>query len=725
MNEPATKRRSLVGVLWGVSLGLISSLALAQANPEPVLNLAAAIDPSSPIAPFSDKTASATLVLINKGSANLKVRLEAYPLRLKGGTSVAALTFAKLGSKDAVHEVSLLAAPATGKVTEVDVLVAITGMEYSGTYEGSIDVVVDGPPSKRTRVPLAVTRQPYSFEPVLGGAAVVNGVLTAKPLSTRDSIFWFTVTNPRGNADIEVVVTAPKPLSGEGTSVPLQIFPEGSFQLPAGASRNVSLTLDAVNADGVLSGKVLVNDAKGSGGQKELQVVIQPAFMALCDIVKLILLVILGTLLSVIVGTGVPTLVSRQQLWRKLSSMTAIVDAAADRGSATQLALRSQLHRLEFLAHDIFWFSPRAVDTLADISKEADDFGTRVNIVARANELRTAARDSGTIPVSVVPGLERILDNVIKYSIAGNVADAQKALEQAQSIVNDAGLSESVRKSLADRISELPASGNFVDNSDSGMRKRLDLLKDDLQLLVNPVSNDTLIRMDQECFAAHLYFIRYLSGVMLSQSLQTPYKDFAEELLKHLRRGLSGVWQANDLIRNLELGVLPSDIDAAFSNKAVDIIATPAAPRFFDMVGFLIEFSQPQINESPLVKSLDVKWDFGDGPSAATGLRCLHFFKAESFKARWSKVPVTRNVCAKTGKHNITLRLDVSGVSIFTILALRSELVSTVTVLLGAVGLALITHQGDMHRLASIQDYINPFLWGFGLDQMKGLVGKR
>jgi hypothetical protein len=86
---------------------------------------------------------------------------------------------------------------------------------------------------------------------------------------------------------------------------------------------------------------------------------------------------------------------------------------------------------------------------------------------------------------------------------------------------------------------------------------------------------------------------------------------------------------------------------------------------------------------------------------------------------------VTRAVKVSVGAREMKFELKVRGTDIWSRLAARSEFITTATVFFGAIALALITHQADVHHLDSVQDFVNPFLWGFGLDQMKGLVGKR
>jgi hypothetical protein len=726
MVECPVRKLYLIGACSCLFWCSVPSSALGQQpNAEPMTNVVAVVEPVNPIASSAETKVSATLHLINQGSSAVKVRLEGHPLTLKGSAAVASFTFPDRGGTDAVNEVELPSPPRTGLPVTVDVSFTVVGMTSAGSYEGSIDVVALPAQAQRTRLLLTVTRQPSSFDPILRGTGVVNGVLTFKPLSATDSTFWLTVENPKGGSDIGVVVSAPGGLlTGQGNPVSIMIEPN-AFRLVAGSAQPVALTLKQVDASGALAGKLLVSDANNSGAKKDLDVVVQPAFTACADIVKIILLVFAGTSLSLLVGTVVPIMINRQNAWRRLASLTGKIESAAERGSAAQLALRAQLHRIDFLAHDVWWFSTRAADTLADIGKETDEFERRVDMVAKANDLRVSSRESGTVPFSVVPGIERLLDEVVKKAIAGNLTDAQKTLDQVQKQIDDAGVAASLQKALAAQITALPASAAMPQTADPGMLVKLDALKAQMPLLANPLELEALLQMDRDCFAAHLYFVRYLQGVMPQRATETAYIDIAKVLLLELKNGIPGLWRASDLVQSLELGVLPQDIKAACDAQAGIVVAIPTEPVIYELVEFHFDLSDPRLNESPLVKSLALQWTFDDGTSPAQGLRCIHFFKASGFGARWRKAAVIRNVQATLGDVPFRLPVRVQGVGLRGALIARAEVFSTLTVFGGAIALALITHQGDFRSLGTVQDYINPFLWGFGLDQMKGLVSKR
>ena len=679
------------------------------------------VEPASPIVRFVDHDASAILHLYNPGAEGFKVRLDALPLVLKGGAGLASVRFVGADGKTTLSEIEV--PPAVGNQPGVlDVRIDVTGMSAAGTYDGSIEIVPATSAVPRLKVPLSVTRQSSTFDPILRGTGIVNGVLTFKPQSSDDRVTWFTVENTKGGADIDVLVTAPAELSGKGTPVKITIAPAEMFRVAPGSVQPVSVTLEKVESASTLSGKLLVSDAGDSGARKELDILVQPTFTSRSSVAWIVSLVIAGTLLSVLVGTVVPTLLSRQKAWRRLRAMVGSIEAATEGGSAAQLALKAQLHRIDFLAHDVWWFSTRATDTFVEIATQADLLESRIKVVSQAQELRAQARSSDTVPVSVVPGIGRRLDAAVKSAVVGTLADAQKGLDEVQAQLKDAALLPNVQASLQIRIAALPATPA---GANTVMVARLAALQAQLPALgATTVGADTLLRLDRECFSAHIYFVRYLSDVMGSRGADADFVAMDALILDDLNRGVSGMWRANDLVQSLELGVLRKHLDDACSNHKGNIIAKPTEPRFNELVELNFVFDDPILNESPLMKRLAIQWTFDDASLSVAGPRCLHFFKADA-KTRWGRNDAEHNVVVLVNGSEFKLKLRVRGIQSGDSIVARAEVLSTVVVLVGAVVLALITHQGDIKSLENLSDFINPFLWGFGLDQMKNLVSKR
>ena len=706
---------------WKVFGWYCAGAMLCTAGVVAAQGIVGTVEPAIPVVRFADHDASAALHLVNPGTEAIVARLEARPLQLKGGNGLAQVRIVAADGKTTLTQIELPAAVG-GRQGAVDVRIDVKGMDAPGTYEGSLDILPAAGPSPKSKVNLSFIRQASTFDPVVRGAGIVNGVLTFKPQSSNDNVAWVTVENPKGAADIEVLVTTSASLSGKGKPTTVKVAPPAKFRLAPGSVQPVSLTLEKVEAGSSLSGKLLVSDAADSGARKELDLLIQPGFTATWSVVYIVILVISGTLLSVLVSTIVPTLISRQNAWRRLSALAGSIESATERGSVAQLALKAQLHRIDFVAHNVWWFSTRATDTFVQISTQADQLEARIKLVSLARDLRSQARMYDTVPVSVVPGLDRRLDAAVKSAVVGFPADAQKGLDEISAHLKDAALLNNVQTSLKSRIAALPAAPSASANP--AMVARLASLQAQSAALSAAVPPEMLLRMDRECFSAHIYFVRYLVDVMGSRQTDASFQAMEAHVVDGLSRGVPGMWRANDLVQSLELGVLPSDLDAACTNKNAAIVATPSETRFNELVEFAIVFDDTIFNESPLTKGLAVKWTFDDGSASVVGSRCLHFFKAKR-ETYWGRKDADLKIVADANGARFDLSLRVRALQSGDSIIARAEVLSTLVVLGGAVLLALITHQGDIKSFGSLSDYINPFLWGFGLDQMKSLVTKR
>jgi len=707
---------------WKMFRWYFAGVMLCMAGTVTAQGVESTVEPPIPVARFVDRDASAVLHLINRNAEAIVARLEVRPLQLKGGTGLAQVRVLTADGKTTLTQVEMPAA-VSGRPGTVDLHIDVNGMDAPGTYEGWINILPASISVPKLKVDLSFIRLAPTFDPIVRGTGIVNGLLTFKPQSSNDKVAWVTVENPKGAADIEVLVTAPAGLSGKGKPTAIEIEPAGSFRLAPGSVQPVSLRLTKVVAGDALFGKLLVSDAAGSGTRKELDLLIQPGFTSTCNVVYIVILVISGTLLSVLVCTIVPTLISRQNAWRRLSALTGSIEAATARGSSAQLALKAQLHHIDFLAHNVWWFSTRAMDTLVQISAQSEQLEARIKLVSQAQDLRAQARMYDTVPVSTVPSIDRRLDAAVKSAVVGMPADAQKMLDEISAQFKDAALLTNVQTSLNARIAALSAASTL--NANGTMIARLASLQAQSASLNAAVPTEMLLNMDRECFSAHIYFVRYLANVIGSRPDDEKFRAMESEILDGLNRGVPGMWRANDLVQSLELGVLSSDLDAACADEKAAIVATPSEARINELIEFAFVFDDPLLNESPLTKRLAVKWTFDDdGSASVTGSRCLHFYKA-SRDTYWGRKDATRTVKANVNGKEFKFTLQVRGLQSGDSIIARAEVLSTLVVFGGAVALALITHQGDIKSFENLSDYINPFLWGFGLDQMKNLVAKR
>jgi hypothetical protein len=430
-----------------------------------------------------------------------------------------------------------------------------------------------------------------------------------------------------------------------------------------------------------------------------------------------------GTAFSILVGHAIPTIIGRQTALKRLRDLQTTIDTSVVSGRPVQVALSARRNRIGYLAHHIWWISPKASDELADIGKQTDDLQTNVDLIAEIAHLREQVRRTDHLPASAVPQLEDLLDEVENDVVVGNLKGAQAKRETAVTRINAARVVLDTQKSLAARIADLPDPTKVPD---PGMQKRIQELKDKRNKLDTLVDETEILSLDRECYAAHLYLVHFVGEIL---SRRPDYGSMGTQLLQELADGVGGLWRAEDLVKSMEISVLPTDISAALTKgkDAAGIVIVPSQPDVYELAEFRVKFYEPKLNDSPLIDDLDFLWCFGDKTRPARGRRSVHYFRRRTASLWHSESPYKVKVEIRSaGALAATLSADV------TVQRPRgrvgkifgAEVISTAIVFVGAVGIAYITHLAEIRPFESIQDYFNAFLWGFGLDQMKGLVTK-
>jgi hypothetical protein len=222
--------------------------------------------------------------------------------------------------------------------------------------------------------------------------------------------------------------------------------------------------------------------------------------------------------------------------------------------------------------------------------------------------------------------------------------------------------------------------------------------------------------------------------------------------LRELKSGDAGLLRADALLDELDYGVKPQEIQEALNSgfSACDISVHPPQPFPEQTTSFEFRFRDRRLNESPLAANLTYNWDFGDGRSPALGKKCVHSF-AKRRKRVFAKLGkngdddvVELNVrdCAgdkhkfngKNGddyvvqvgvrdpagkehkfKETVTVKSECMRDRGMRNLELAAFSISFVV----ACVLAVSFNYTGSEQLNSLNDYVTPFLWGFGLDQVK------
>jgi hypothetical protein len=254
------------------------------------------------------------------------------------------------------------------------------------------------------------------------------------------------------------------------------------------------------------------------------------------------------------------------------------------------------------------------------------------------------------------------------------------------------------------------------------MVTRLLKLRAALGALGQTPANETLLDLDYQCQCAQLYFLRYL-GEVVPNHAGTDMSAAGADLVSLLSRGRSAYMEAVALVESLQLGVTRQAFEEALHDLAsrATVAVSPLEPKGGEAVTFRLLFNEDALNKSPLLRRTEVRWTFDAGAPEAYGAKVGQYFRASTA----SRVVRYRVSVGSGTVSTLEGSLALAGTSLWSRLFAQAEAVSFLVTMTGAVALALLAKYAEARPLESIQDYINPFLWGFGLDRMKSLIGSR
>ncbi|MES2148507.1 MAG: hypothetical protein V4508_01825 [Pseudomonadota bacterium] len=690
------------------------------------------LSPTRPMLEFGKQSTSATLRLINLGLQPIALRVECVHLMLKGGGATGHMHFQKTESSIFPEiQLGVGAGSTTSKSNGIDIVVEFGTLLNTGIYEAAFDIVSLTAPGLRKRVEVEVLRPAAGIPPSVRAVRMVNGTLAIKPQSADDDTFTLFVENPVNGSESKFEIELLQP-AGKAGKMMVAATPS-SFILAPGAAKAVEFSIANLKESGSYTGAILINGA--SGAQRDLPLIIEPNYINGLTVTKLILFVAIGTAFSIAVGTVIPTMVARRKAWQTLDELQSQIDHDLTRASAVQVALTAERRRIEFLIAQIGWYSPQANAELLEIVRQTAALKADVDFVSQVTYERDLVRRVEDMPISLAAKFVRTLDEVGDEVVAGNNAAATTNFQIIKTRIHDANLLQSVQETLKLKVSALPVpqpdTSPDVFVPDLIMRARVRALKLKLASLAGPLDPAEVIAIDSEWYAVHLYVDQFIGQVLKRR----PKFDFMEAtMLEELASGVNGSWRATELLKSLESGVLPADIVNAIITNSLMITVMPPEPREHELAEFRLTFREPRLNDSPLTSRMKFFWRFGDDTSPASGQRCVHFYKKTKPKTlagmfRNSKgnksYVVTCMVSyldevAETATSNVLVRRGPR--TNYRIIG--SEITSTAVVFVGAVALSFISHITELHAFEGIHDYFNPILWGFGLDQMKGLVNK-
>ena len=722
--------------------------ALAE-SPDPaasdVAQLQVWVLPTPAPVEFKDSSRSLSVVLSNLADSQRSFRIELGGLQHSTQAASAHAIFPEHGGADWA-EISV-----AGKTT-VTRKIQVDQLTHLGTYDGALRVRTTVPSAAETVRPMQVVRRAAGFELSFSGQDIANGVLTLKPKSEHERKFSIVVENPASAGNVDVVVDVVADFGGSQKAIPLKAVPS-SFKLLPGVSQTLQLELGAppqraswwctlpfstkacaasspataqsataaeggIPSSGDFLARLRFQEAKGAA--KHLDVRLQPSFTPWADRIWIIALVMLGAALSALVGAAIPNLTTRRKLRSRLLSLRETVTALPEAEQYAKAIVSRELHRVDEALHEARWFTPTASDRLAEQALKLTEFEERLTLLTSVSEHRLDTQTSTEIPSSARARLSRELDAAASAIAKASVEIARAKLDEAAKDMVASRDASALRPTIDAAIATLPETP--PPNSNAVMTGRLTQLGVAYVGLSEKAWNESFVDPVFQCQMRQLYFLRYL-GEVVPNHADMDMGTAGTDLVQLLSRGRSAYMEAVALVDSLQLGVTRQALEAALGDiqSNATVVVTPLEPKGGEAVTLRLIFNKEVLNKSPLLRRTELRWTFDAGAPEAFGAKVGQYFrptrKPRDVRYRVSVGPGAGGTIEGT--------LTLAGISPWSRLFAQAEAVSFVITLVGAVALALLANYADARPLESIQDYINPFLWGFGLDRMKSLVGSR
>jgi hypothetical protein len=602
-------------------------------------------------------------------------------------------------------------------------------------------------------------------EPAPEIVGVANGEIRLEPASSQHRTFYFRVNNPPEGADRKFVLKLLPQPTGAAGQLQIRLDPE-EFSLASGQVQPVSATLAEAPAAGEYSGVLLISDPERSGVQQDFTMTIEGPMAPWLETWYVVLpsiavLVFLGSALSMVLSVAFPVSLSKRQNRRRLRDLAENMSQNLTPGTPQQMKLGVEVRRLQDMNDAIGFYSTGATDLVQEVRSLTDDLERKVTVAVGLDTCRGRLRSSTDVPPSQVWEASKKLNAAAWLLVRGDAEQAEKLRAAAEQLLEWTDqTTKQVWESLARNVREV------VEKKDSIKDTYINYLVQDklvkwLEKSETNLPQSELLNLDQECYAARLY-LRY----KLDIAGRHEYAARSEaRLLGELKSGDAGLLRADALLDELDYGVMPEEIKEALTVKRCEITVHPPQPFPEQTTSFEFRFRDRRLNESPLAANLTYNWDFGDGRSPALGKNCVHSF-AKPRKRVFAKLRKSRFVTPSKNGDDQVVRMDgrdsadneqkphksvvatpakngdeyVVRVGVCDSEGNKYDFEKTVTVksdcmrdrgmrnlelaafsisFVVACVLAVSFNYTGSEQLTSLNDYVTPFLWGFGLDQVR------
>lgn len=758
--------RGMFASIWVLSYGLtlLLSTAIASAQQNRVQ---ATVDPAVLIITGEQSVVSGRLDINARGTDVRRIRVRAQPALL--GASAITIGFPLTGGKDWVEQ-------DLGNDQSLQLTFEAKAAADDGFYKGDLEIFRADNGQLLTTLEVDIERIDSNFAITFASPLMkANGLEIETPNNSVDVVFTLKNGNDRSGRQLTVSAAAPEDGSEAASKVS---FKPQSFRLRASQEEQVSLHYELEPNSKSSYGIIRVADASRPDLYKDLLVHVTRVRAPGWTVFWTFMLVLLGAFLSVMVRTVFPTGLAKRRFRNTLSEIERKIQRCNSASPLTKTTLLAQASGLRLVNGAIRWFSADRAEQLQVVEQGVKALDDRADLATKIAAVRDRVYNELDLPVSALISVEMLLKQGEELLLSNRIGAAGGKCEEAdtarQAATSDANLEQIKRrlKDMAQRFKQLraaqppsaaatasaaqplvtaepalpaqpPAAAEAVPpaqpsasaeaapdqppaaNANSGgpwppliVKLVNDVVASESQ--IDSLSINELVSLEHDAMIASNYLDEFLPAV----DRYPDCGDFAESFLKLLQTD-NGPALVRPLATVLGLGITPNKIFDEINTGRVHIVIDPQRPRVRQLLAFRLRFEDPQMEGVSAIRDLiEYGWDFGDGTEPVRTERGEHFYTKYYRKREKNIYKMTCQLSVPSStkghpgdlpavKYDITVRQSPNHAPSLV------EIASFGITALIAVLTAYAAQYTSVQAIDSFGAILTPFLFGFGLDQLR------
>jgi hypothetical protein len=507
-------------------------------------------------------------------------------------------------------------------------------------------------------------------------------------------------------------------------------FKIAQFRLGPGQEEPVVAQI-AMPANGVAYHVLRIASADDPERYRDVQIRVERSFWRGWTLLATLVLVLIGAALSVLTRTMFPTWLARRRFRAALGEHEGAIRGCTGVSPLLKSTLLAETSRVRLVNGAIGWYAGDRAQQIEHVGQLLAALDVKRGVTTRISAVRDAMRTQLELPFAAVIEVEQMLDQAEDYLLLNHPDTATTTVDAADA-----------RRQAA------------LSNVSIGqLRTELGKKADDFAATLNPLPTDwpeLILRLAQQVVAAKPGFAQaHVADIVRAEHAAMVVQGYVDDFLPALARNPAckgfqdlfikllqtdrGPLAVQPLSLVLQAGLTPDSIRDELVNGRFDVVIQPDPPYFGRMMQFDLRFRDPQMQGTVAVRRLiEFEWRHGDATQPVRAERGQHYFvcpkkrgPAPHFALECEmRVPYALPAQGVADSHIATrtikpmMPLEDNGVSMvevanFTITALISVLV------------AYSAQYASVAPLDSLNVWLTPFLFGFGLDQLRNTTAQK